>query len=251
MEMSAEAMSLVLSSSTPFVAVMIMALLSAINPCPLATIVSSILYLTGVSRSGDRPWSKVLFYALGRALLYFFLGILSVVLLRTSIEMLHLQEQMLYALEHFLGPLLVLLGVLFLIFGREHGAHHHHHPVDDDQKEGESDTRRTSWFGSLALGMSTALFFCPATGLIYFGFLVPLVSQSPRYGLPLLAVYSLLTASVVIPTYAVMSLGLKRMQRISGGVQRVQRVLTWVVGILFIVIGIALFADHLLHGHHH
>ena len=35
-----------LTTSTPFVAIAVMALLVAVNPCPLATVISSLLYLT-------------------------------------------------------------------------------------------------------------------------------------------------------------------------------------------------------------
>ena len=120
------------SGSTPFVAVVVMALLVAINPCPLATVVSSLLFLTGRQTSRRQGWWIATLYALGRALLYFLLGLLSAWLLRTSIQTLQLQEQILYGLEHWLGPLIILLGVLLWLFGRH--DHHDHH--DHDQNDG-------------------------------------------------------------------------------------------------------------------
>ena len=46
--MQADLLALV-TGSTPFVAVVVMALLVAINPCPLATVVSSLLFFDGTA----------------------------------------------------------------------------------------------------------------------------------------------------------------------------------------------------------
>ena len=98
------------------------------SPCPLATVVSSLLFLTRRQTSRRQGWWIASLYALGRALLYFSLGLLSAWLLRTSIQTLQLQEQILYGLEHWLGPLIILLGVLLWLFGR-HDHPDHHNPV--------------------------------------------------------------------------------------------------------------------------
>ena len=203
--MQADLLALV-TGSTPFVAVVVMALLVAINPCPLATVVSSLLFLTGRQTSRRQGWWIVTLYALGRALLYFSLGLLSAWLLRTSIQTLQLQEQILYGLEHWLGPLIILLGVLLWLFGRhDHHDHHNHQNEEPTHQAEEPDLeqrqpleRQGAWsWRALWLGFSSALFFCPATGLIYFGMLVPMTAQAGgAVGLLYLGLFALLTGSV-------------------------------------------------------
>lgn len=170
--MQADLLALV-TGSTPFVAVVVMALLVAINPCPLATVVSSLLFLTGRQTSRRQGWWIATLYALGRALLYFSLGLFSAWLLRTSIQTLQLQEQILYGLEHWLGPLIILLGVLLWLFGRhDHHDHHNHQNEEPTHQAEEYDLeqkqpleRQGAWsWRALWLGFSSALFFCPATG---------------------------------------------------------------------------------------
>ena len=251
------------SGSTPFVAVVVMALLVAINPCPLATVVSSLLFLTGRQTSRRQGWWIATLYALGRALLYFLLGLLSAWLLRTSIQTLQLQEQILYGLEHWLGPLIVLLGVLLWLFGRH--AHHDHHDHEGHQHEAEPMhqaeehdhehkqplERQGAWsWRVLWLGFSSALFFCPATGLIYFGMLVPMTAQAgSAVGLLYLGLFALLTASVAYPVYGLIRMGMSRLVRFAGDMQRWRKWLNVGVSLLFILMGVVITLVHLLHGH--
>ena len=251
------------SGSTPFVAVVVMALLVAINPCPLATVVSSLLFLTGRQTSKRQGWWIATLYALGRALLYFLLGLLSAWLLRTSIQTLQLQEQILYGLEHWLGPLIILLGVLLWLFGRhdhhdhhDHEGHQHeaepmHQAEEHDHEHKQSLERQGAWsWRVLWLGFSSALFFCPATGLIYFGMLVPMTAQAgSAVGLLYLGLFALLTASVAYPVYGLIRMGMSRLVRFAGDMQRWRKWLNVGVSLLFIVMGVVITLVHLLHGH--
>lgn len=249
--MQADILALV-TSSTPFVAVAVMALLVAINPCPLATVVSSLLFLTGRQTNRRRGWWLTTLYALGRALLYFSLGLLSAWLLRTSIQTLQLQAQILYGLEHWLGPLIILLGVLLWLFGRhDHHDHHHEEPMHQVEDHEQSLERQGAWsWRALWLGFSSALFFCPATGLIYFGMLVPMTAQAGgAEGLLYLGFFALLTASIAYPVYGLIRMGLSRLAHFAGDIQRWRKWLSLGISLLFIVMGVVITLVHLLHGH--
>ena len=256
--MQADLLALV-SGSTPFVAVVVMALLVAINPCPLATVVSSLLFLTGRQTSRRQGWWIATLYALGRALLYFSLGLLSAWLLRTSIQTLQLQEQILYGLEHWLGPLIILLGVLLWLFGRHNHHDHHNHQNEEPTHQAEEPDleqrqpleRQGAWsWRALWLGFSSALFFCPATGLIYFGMLVPMTAQAGgAVGLLYLGLFALLTGSVAYPVYGLIRMGLSRLARFAGDMQRWRKWLNVGISLLFIVMGVVMTLVHLLHGH--
>ena len=249
--MQADLLALV-TSSTPFVAVAVMALLVAINPCPLATVVSSLLFLTGRQTNRRRGWWLTTLYALGRALLYFSLGLLSAWLLRTSIQTLQLQAQILYGLEHWLGPLIILLGVLLWLFGRhDHHNHHHEEPTHQAEDHEQSLERQGAWsWRALWLGFSSALFFCPATGLIYFGMLVPMTAQAGgAEGLLYLGFFALLTASIAYPVYGLIRMGLSRLAHFAGDIQRWRKWLSVGISLLFIVMGVVITLVHLLHGH--
>ena len=214
--------------------------------------VSSLLFLTGRQTSRRQGWWIATLYALGRALLYFSLGLLSAWLLRTSIQTLQLQEQILYGLEHWLGPLIILLGVLLFLFGRhDHHDHHHEEQTHQVEEHEQSLERQGAWsWRALWLGFSSALFFCPATGLIYFGMLVPMTAQAEgAVGLLYLGLFAILTASVAYPLYGLIRMGLSRLARFAGGMQRWRKWLSVGISLLFIVMGVVITLVHLLHGH--
>lgn len=241
-----------LTTSTPFVAIAVMALLVAVNPCPLATVISSLLYLTSSPTLHQRGWWLTALYALGRALLYFFLGVLSVLLLRVSIQTLHIQEQILYGLEHFLGPLIIILGILLWIFGcQRHKGHHHESvtTVTDDAGQPSTKSGVGGW-RALWLGFTTALFFCPTVGLIYFGMLIPMTAQAELgIGFLYLLLFALLTSSIAYPIYGIIRMGISRLERFAGSMQRWRKRLNMIISILFILMGLAITLSHLLYAH--
>ena len=162
-------------------------------------------------------------------------------------------------MEHWLGPLIILLGVLLWLFGRhDHHDHHNHQDEEPTHQAEEHDLeqrqpleRQGAWsWRALWLGFSSALFFCPATGLIYFGMLVPMTAQAGgAVGLLYLGLFALLTASVAYPVYGLIRMGLSRLAQFAGGMQRWRKWLNVGISLLFVVMGVVMTLVHLLHGH--
>ena len=126
-----------------------------------------------------------------------------------------------------------------------------HQAEELDHEQGQPLERQEAWsWRALWLGFSSALFFCPATGLIYFGMLVPMTAQAGGVvGLLYLGLFALLTASVAYPVYGLIRMGLSRLARFAGGMQRWRKWLNMGVSLLFVVMGVVITLVHLLHGH--
>ena len=122
------------------------------------------------------------------------------------------------------------------------------HQVEDHEQSLE---RQGAWsWRALWLGFSSALFFCPATGLIYFGMLVPMTAQAGgAEGLLYLGFFALLTASIAYPVYGLIRMGLSRLAHFAGDIQRWRKWLSVGISLLFIVMGVVITLVHLLHGH--
>ena len=153
--------------------------------------------------------------------------------------------------------MIILLGVLLWLFGRHdhhdhEGAHHHEaEPVHQPDERQTATKHQGAWsWRAVWLGFSSALFFCPATGLIYFGMLVPMTAQAGGgVGTLYLALFALLTASIAYPVYGLIRMGLSRLARFAGGMQRWRKRLNAWVSILFVLMGVVITLFHLLHGH--
>jgi len=155
--------------SIPLVASFWLGLLTSISPCPLATNLAALGF---VSREVARPGAVVvsgLLYTLGRALAYLLIAVAVVSgLLAIPATSYFLQHH----LHQLLGPLLVVVGAILLDLVPL--------PVPTNRLGLWTAERaqRWGWFAALALGFVFALSFCPVSAALYFGALVPLCVKS-------------------------------------------------------------------------
>ena len=87
------------------------------------------------------------------------------------------------------------------------------------------------------LGVLFALAFCPTSGVLYFGVLIPMsASTTMGYLLPIL--FAIATALPVLVVAWIMAFIAGQIGAVYGKIQTIQKWLNIVVGILFITIGI-------------
>ncbi len=140
-------------------------ILTSISPCPLATNIAAISY---VSRSLGQSWKTVassLLYTLGRVLAYTLVGALVVASLLSAPGLaVGLQKY----LNLFLGPLLIIVGMILLGL------------IELPMTSGQGMQRlreqfeKLGYLGSALLGILFALSFCPVSAALFFGSLIPL-----------------------------------------------------------------------------
>jgi cytochrome c-type biogenesis protein len=141
--------------------------LTSISPCPLATNVAAMSYVSRGLGSPCRVLMTGLVYTAGRSLAYLVLGILMVASLLTAPGVsLILQERM----NQILGPALILAGVLLLELIRL--------PSRGGRISAALQGRAERWgiWGGGLLGLVFALSFCPTSAGLFFGSLIPLDS---------------------------------------------------------------------------
>ncbi|NLW33052.1 MAG: sulfite exporter TauE/SafE family protein [Fibrobacter sp.] len=139
-------------------------ILTSISPCPLATNIAAISYVSRKVEKTRLVLFAGLLYTLGRTLAY--LGV--ALLVSRSLQMIpgvsmFLQKYM----NLFIGPLLVVVGILLLgIFNISFGG----------GMSGNLQKRvdRMGLWGSGLLGFVFALAFCPVSAGLFFGALIPL-----------------------------------------------------------------------------
>ncbi len=147
-------------------------ILTSISPCPLATNLTAVSFIT---REIHLPWRTLLsglLYALGRCLAYAVLAWLVVSsLLEIQSVALFLQSSM----NRIMGPLLILVGLFLLGLIRMTGL-----SGNWIARSGERVGRHGIW-GALLLGSLFAFSFCPVSAALFFGSLIPIAveRQSP------------------------------------------------------------------------
>jgi cytochrome c-type biogenesis protein len=209
----------------------ILGLMTAISPCPLATNITAIGFISRDIENRRRVFVSGLIYTLGRAISYTTLGI---ILYFGASQM---KVSMIFQGwgEKLIGPVLILIGLFMLdvIKIKLSGF------SGLTDKIGEQ-SKKSHW-STLLLGMVFAMAFCPYSGVLYFAMLIPITIASAS-GLFLPVVYAVGTGLPVIIfawllAYAVGNVGslYNKIKTFELWFRRIMSVLFIVVGIYYIV----------------
>lgn len=218
------------NSTTPVLTALFLGLLTAVSPCPLATNIAAIGFISKDLENRKRIFLRGLLYTAGRITAYTALGIILLTVLKTGASLFGIQKFVGKYGEMLLGPILLLIG-LYMLFGQKLRL-----PSLGFKGSGENIARRGGW-GAFLLGMLFAMAFCPTSGIFYFGMLIPLSATVPAgYLLP--AVFAIATALPVLVVAWVLAFSVQRIGTIYGKMQTIQKWLSLIVGILFTAIGI-------------
>lgn len=218
------------SSTAPALTAFLLGLLTAVSPCPLATNVAAIGFIGRNVESRRRIFLNGLLYTLGRIIAYTVLGIVLILILREGASLFGIQKFIGRYGELILGPALLLIG-LFMLFGSRLRL-----PSFGFRGNGEGLARKGG-FGALLLGILFAMAFCPTSGVLYFGMLIPMsATAAAGYLLPVL--FALATALPVLIVAWILAFSVQRIGSFYGRMQTVQKWLNRIVGGIFVGIGI-------------
>lgn len=218
------------NSSIPAVTAFLLGLLTALSPCPLATNIAAIGFISKDIENRHKIFRNGLLYTLGRIVSYTLLGSLLIYMLQEGSGMFGIQSTVSKLGEWFLTPLLLLIG-LFLLVGDKLNL-----PQFGFNGNAEGLARRGGW-GAFLIGVLFALAFCPTSGVFFFGMLIPIASTTAE-GHLLPAVFAIATAIPVLIVAWILAFSAARIGTFYGKIKIIQKILYRIVGILFILIGI-------------
>jgi cytochrome c-type biogenesis protein len=215
----------------PVLSALLLGLITAISPCPMATNIAAIAYVS--RRVKERRYAVItgVLYTLGRMFSYSILGILIIV---AGIEIPGVASFLQDFGEQVLGPLLIVVGVIMLIVNRI--------PLSlGGGRLSAIGGKVADWgmIGGFLLGALFALAFCPYSAVLFFGILIPLSLKSTG-GVTLPAVYAIGTGLPVFVFGTLLSLGVARVSNWLNAVTRVEKIIRVAVSIIFIGVGIYL-----------
>ena len=218
------------SSTTPALTAFLLGLLTAVSPCPLATNITAIGFIGRDIENRHRVFLNGLLYTLGRVIAYTALGIALILILREGANLFGVQKFIGKYGELVLGPVLLLIG-LFMLFGSKLKL-----PAFGFNGSGEGLARKGG-LGAFLLGMLFAMAFCPTSGVFYFGMLIPMsATASAGYLLPVL--FAVATALPVLVVAWMLAFSVQRIGSFYGRMQAIQKWLNWIVGCVFMGVGI-------------
>jgi cytochrome c biogenesis protein CcdA len=174
------------NTSTPIVSALVLGLLTAISPCPMATNITAIGYIGKDLGNRNRVFYNGLVYTLGRAFSYTALAFV----LYFGADQLKISGLFQQYGEKIIGPLLIVIGIFML------GIIRINFPAFNRITERYQGRKRFSYWDVFLLGVIFALAFCPYSGVLYFGMLIPLTVSGSGLHLPV--VFAIATGIPVI-----------------------------------------------------
>lgn len=219
------------TSTAPALTAFLLGIITAISPCPLATNIAAIGYIGKEMENRRGIFLNGLLYTLGRIIAYTLLGIIVISVIREGASIFGIQKYVARYGERLIGPVMLLIG-FYMLFGHKLRLP----SFVFSGKGGERIAKNGSW-GAFLLGVLFAMAFCPSSGILYFGMLIPLsATATGGYFLPI--IYAIATSLPVIIIAWILAYGANQIGAVYGKIQMIQRWLNLIVGVLFIAIGV-------------
>lgn len=220
--------SLLESSNIPIITAFLLGILTAISPCPLATNITAIGFISKDIENKHKIFLNGLLYTLGRVIAYTALGFILIPILREGASM--------YSVQKFIGkygsmviaPALILIGIFMLDIIKIR--------MPQINMGGNKVKAKGGW-GALLLGILFSLAFCPTSGVFYFGMLIPMsAAESGGFFLPV--VFAIATGLPVIIVAWILAYSVAGLGKFYNRMQAFEKWMRKIVAVLFIAIGI-------------
>ncbi|MGC8823750.1 MAG: aromatic aminobenezylarsenical efflux permease ArsG family transporter [Bacteroidales bacterium] len=215
------------SSQYSFITAFVLGLMTAISPCPLATNISAIGFISRDIENQKRVFINGLIYTLGRAISYTLLGI--ILFLGAS----QMKISMIFQGwgEKLLGPVLILIGLFMLDVLKIKM------PGTSGLSNRIGQQINKSYWSALLLGMVFALAFCPYSGVLFFVMLIPITITSVS-GLYLPIIYAIGTGLPVIIFAWLLAFAIGNVAQWYNKIKTFELWFRRIISVLFIIIGI-------------
>jgi cytochrome c biogenesis protein CcdA len=211
------------NSQYSVVTALILGLMTALSPCPLATNITAIGFISRDIENRKRVFINGLVYTLGRAISY---TALAIVLFFGASQM-NISRLFQGWGEKLLAPLLIIIGLLMLDVIKIN------FPSFSGLTDKIENKVKGSYWGTLLLGMVFALAFCPYSGVLYFAILIPITIASAN-GLYLPVVFAIATGVPVIIFAWLIAYAIGNVGRLYNHIKTFELWFRRVVAVLFI-----------------
>ena len=212
----------------PLLTAFFLGILTSISPCPLATNITAIAYISKEIKTAKHTIFSGLFYTLGRGISYTLLASL----IYFGFSSFQISKIFQGWGDKILGPILILIGLVMLGIIKINIKNNNQNI--EKIKLWLSDK---GYFGSFALGILFALAFCPYSGVLFFGVLIPMVLKFTE-SLLLPPLFALGTGLPVIIFSFILAFSTNKISSIFSKVSQVEKITRKIISAIFIIIGI-------------
>ena len=211
-----------------FASALWLGILTSISPCPLASNVAAISFLSKKITHPFFVFISGLAYTFGRMVSYVILGL---IIINSLLSVPQIAQFLQKYMGKALGPLLIITGLILLeiitirLPGVPLSQKYHNRLVESGAP------------GAFLLGFIFALAFCPISAALFFGGLIPLAINS-KSGIVLPFIYGIGTGLPVLVFTVVIALGATSLSHWFHKITRLEYYTRKITGAVFILVGL-------------
>lgn len=215
------------NSSFPFLTALVLGLMTAISPCPLATNITAIGFIGKDIENRNRVFYNGLVYTFGRAISYTVLALI----IFFGVDQFAVSGSFQKYGEKIIGPVLIVIGLFMLDILKIK------FPGMSNLTQRFEEKETKSYWDVLLLGIVFALAFCPYSGVLYFGMLIPMTVSSAS-GLYLPFVFAVATGIPVIIFAWLIAYTISGVGTVYNKLKTFEIWFRRVISVVFIIVGI-------------
>ncbi len=219
---------LVDNTSWPLLSAWALGILTAISPCPLATNITATAYIARTLEGKRKVLLSGLLYTLGLAFTYTTIAMI----ISLGASKFHVAKFFQGNGEKFVGPIMIVIGLIMLNVIRFNFLG----KSSLKNKLGEKFKDR-GLLGSFLLGALFAMAFCPYSGAMYFGMLVPMTIES-EMGITLPLFFAIGAGSLVLFFTLVIAFSMEKLGVYFKRITQIEKVMRYIAAALFILTGL-------------
>jgi len=212
----------------PLLSSFLIGVMTSISPCPLATNIIAIAFISKDIKSSKQTLLNGLFYTLGRGISYTLLA----TLIYFGLSSFSISSIFQAWGDKALGPVLILIGLIMADVIKINLKTSN--PKIDKIKLWLA---KKGYIGSLLLGMLFSLAFCPYSGVLFFGVLIPMVLKSHE-SLLLPPLFALGTGLPVIIFSFILTFSAKKIGVVFNKVQKFEVIIRKTIASVFVITGL-------------
>lgn len=219
---------LVDNSDIPILTAFLLGLMTALSPCPLATNITATAYLSKDITEKKRVLLNGVFYTVGRVFSHTTLGLI----FYFGASKFQVAKLLQNVGGLYLGIGLVIIGILMLDFIKINipGLN------KLNQKISQKNMKK-SYLNAFFLGVLFALAFCPYSGVLYFGVLIPMTISSAS-GLLLPPIFAIATGLPVIIIAYLLAYSMSNVGKFYNKMKTFEVWFRRIISSIFILVGI-------------
>ena len=220
--------SLIDNYNIPLLTAFLLGVLTSISPCPLATNITAIAYISREIKTVKNTLFNGMFYTLGRGISYTLLA----TLIFFGVSSFSIARIFQGWGDKVLGPVLIVIGlIMFDVIKINLGV------KNQSFEKVKIWLTQKGYFGSLFLGVLFALAFCPYSGVLFFGMFIPLVLGS-QAGLLLPPLFALGTGLPVIVFSFLLAFSLGKVGQAFRVMQKIEKAMRFGIASVFVIAGL-------------